>query len=104
MAECREWVESGHSTILNVHESFRRAYPLAMSTKHIRSASDLVRFGAGLKVECGACGNARTFGGFDLIRTFNTDKFDDIQRRSKCSRCGHREARLTILTPPARRD
>ena len=31
-----------------------------MSTKHIRTIADLVRFGAGLKIECGSCGSART--------------------------------------------
>jgi len=52
----------------DVHESFSPDYALAMSTKHVRSAADLVRFAAGLKVECAECGNSRTLDGFELAR------------------------------------
>jgi hypothetical protein len=37
-----------------------------MSTKHVRTAADLVRFKCGLKIECGSCGYARTMNGFDI--------------------------------------
>lgn len=44
----------------DVHESFRRDYDGRMSTKHIRTAADLVRFGASLKIDCVNCGASRT--------------------------------------------
>jgi len=39
-----------------------------MSTKHIRSTADLVRFGASLKIECENCGAARTRTGPEIVR------------------------------------
>ena len=42
------------------------------STKHIRTAADLVRFKRALKVTCESCGNARTIFGFDLVKQFAT--------------------------------
>jgi hypothetical protein len=37
-----------------------------MSTKHVRTAADLAKFGAGLRIECGSCGRARTLDGFEV--------------------------------------
>jgi hypothetical protein len=74
-----------------------------MSTKHIRTASDLVRFKAALKVECGACGNSLTLGGFELARVCGSGDLASIRTRMKCSLCGAREAKLSVLPPPARR-
>ncbi len=34
-----------------------------MSTKHVNTAADLVRYGASLKVEYGGCGAAKTMSG-----------------------------------------
>ena len=39
-----------------------------MSTKHVRTAADLVRFGTGLKVDCASCGNSRTMDGYAVAR------------------------------------
>lgn len=74
-----------------------------MSTKHVRSAADLVRFNCGLKIECGGCGNARTLGGFEVAKTYGTKTFPQIRARMKCSRCEAKDARLTVLSPPAPR-
>jgi hypothetical protein len=71
-----------------------------MSTKHVRSAADLARFKCALKIECGTCGNSRTMSGFDVAKTYGTRPFADIRSRMKCSRCGVKEALLTILSPP----
>ena len=74
-----------------------------MSTKHVRNAADLARFRCGLKVECGGCGYARTMDGFDVAKGWGTASLESIRRRMKCSRCGAKEARLTVLSPPAPR-
>lgn len=39
-----------------------------MSTKHVRTAADLVRFDAGLWIECGDCGSARTLDGYEVAK------------------------------------
>ena len=71
-----------------------------MSTKHVRSALDLARFKCALKIECGNCGNSTTMNGFDLAKGYGTKTFAEIRPRMKCSRCGVKEALLTILSPP----
>jgi len=71
-----------------------------MSTKHIRSAADLDRFKCALKIECAGCGNSTTLNGFDVAKACGTKAFADIRHRMKCSRCGLKEASLTILSPP----
>lgn len=75
-----------------------------MSTKHIRTAADLVRFKTALKVECGRCGNSRTMSGFDVVKQFGTADLDSLRKRLKCALCGGREAKLTALSPPASRN
>jgi len=74
-----------------------------MSTKHVRSAADLARFKCALRIECGGCGNARTLTGFDVAKTYGTRSFAEIKRRMKCSRCGEKDAQLTVLSPPGPR-
>jgi len=74
-----------------------------MSTKHVRSAADLARFKCGLKIECGGCGNSRTLDGIEVAKTYGIKPFAAIQQRMKCSRCGAKEARLTVLSPPGPR-
>jgi len=71
-----------------------------MSTKHVRTAADLVRFGCGLRIECGSCANARTLDGFAVAKTCGTKPFANILPRLKCSWCGAKEAKLIILSPP----
>jgi hypothetical protein len=75
-----------------------------MSTKHIRTAADLVRFKCALKVECGRCGNSRTMSGFDVVKQFGTADLGTLPKRLKCTLCGTREAKLTPLSPPAPRN
>lgn len=70
-----------------------------MSTKHIRTAADLVRFGAGLKIECGSCGSARTVDGFEAAKLGGAGPLRELGQRLKCGRCGAKEARLAILPP-----
>jgi ribosomal protein S27AE len=70
-----------------------------MSTKHIRTIADLVRFGAGLKIECANCGAARTVDGYEAAKMAGPQSLMDLGRRLKCGRCGKKEALLSILPP-----
>jgi hypothetical protein len=71
-----------------------------MSTKHIRTTADLVRFGAALRVDCGNCGATRTLDGLELGRIAGAVALRSLERRLRCSRCGKREARIAMLPPP----
>jgi hypothetical protein len=83
---------------------FFNAYPAAMSTKHVRTVADLARFGCGLKIECGACGNSRTMDGFEVAKALGTGQLAYIARRLKCSRCGAKESKMVVLSPPPSRN
>ncbi len=92
-------VELSYSSIYDFHESFSPAYRGEMSTKHIRSTADLVRFGASLKIECGSCGAARTRTGLEIARTCGAVSLGAVAARMRCSRCGEKAARVAILPP-----
>ena len=72
---------------------------IEVSTKHIRTTGDLMRFGAGLKIECLGCGSAKTLGGNEAARLSGVRPLGDLQSKLRCNRCGQRDARLTILPP-----
>lgn len=71
-----------------------------MSTKHIRSIADLVRFGAGLRIDCAGCGASRTMDGFEAAKlSSGASGLPALARRLKCARCGAKDARLAVLPP-----
>ncbi len=70
-----------------------------VSTKHIRTIADLVRFGAGLKVECLGCGAAVSLDGIEAARKAGAGELAGLHGRLKCSRCGDKWARVTVLPP-----
>jgi hypothetical protein len=70
-----------------------------MSTKHIETAADLVRFGASVKIECGSCGAARTLSGPEMVKACGAGPLRTAQRRLKCGRCKAKAARLVVLPP-----
>lgn len=70
-----------------------------MSTKHIRTAADLLRFGAGVKVECRSCGSAPTFSGAQTAKACGGGGMASTAARLKCGRCSAKAAKLTILAP-----
>ncbi len=71
-----------------------------MSTKHIRTVADLVRFGAGLRIECTGCGAARTLDGFEAAKIGGgASPLSALADRLRCARCGKKEARVMILPP-----
>ena len=84
-------------------ESFLSGHGANMSTKHVRSAADLARFECALAIECDACDNSRTLNGFDVAKRHGTKPFAEIQQRMKCSLSEAKDARLTVLSPPAAR-
>ena len=70
-----------------------------MSTKHIRTTADLCRFGASLRIECGACGAARTLSGAEMVRACGAGALGAAQARLKCARCGAKAAKMAVLPP-----
>ncbi len=73
-----------------------------MSTKHINTAADLVRFGAGLKIECGNCGAAKTLDALESCKIGGGRSLAELRPRlrcERCERCGGQSAILTILPP-----
>lgn len=74
-----------------------------MSTKHVRTTGDLLRFDVGLRIDCLSCGASRTLDAFTVGKVAGSMELNALERRLKCSRCGRKEARLTKLPPPPRR-
>jgi hypothetical protein len=70
-----------------------------MSTKHVRTTGDLVRFGAALRIDCRACGATRTLVARDAVAAFGLAPLHQVQTRSKCSRCKKKEATVIVLSP-----
>jgi len=70
-----------------------------MSTKHIDTAADLVRFGASVKIECGSCGAARTVDGAAMVKLCGSGSLRLARARLKCDRCQAKAARLVVLPP-----
>lgn len=70
-----------------------------MSTKHVRTAADLVRFGAALKVDCSHCGASRTLDGPEAVKACGSGPLRGLSRRLRCRRCGMKQARVAVLPP-----
>jgi hypothetical protein len=70
-----------------------------MSYKHVGTAGDLVRFGCSLKVECTACGAARTLNGVEVYNMHGKRRFEQLEPRLVCKRCKKKAAKLTVLPP-----
>jgi DNA-directed RNA polymerase subunit M/transcription elongation factor TFIIS len=70
-----------------------------MSTKHINTGADLVKLGASVKVECRSCGAAKSLSGTEMVEACGAGNLKAIERRLVCSKCGAKEASITILPP-----
>jgi hypothetical protein len=71
-----------------------------MSYKHVGTAGDLVRFGCSLKVECTACGAARTMSAAEVCRVHESRaRLEQLAARLKCRRCKKKAARCVVLPP-----
>jgi hypothetical protein len=74
-----------------------------MSTKHVRTAFDLVRFNLGLSVKCQTCGHTLTLEGYDVVSAIETLPLKELEPRLRCSECGAKDVQIVILHPPAKR-
>lgn len=70
-----------------------------MSTKHVDTAADLVRFGCSLKIMCAHCGAARTMRAVEVVQRCGPGDLDAIRARLRCGRCRKKAARLAVLSP-----
>jgi hypothetical protein len=71
-----------------------------VSTKHVRNASDLIRFGCSLKVECTHCGAERRMMAEEVARVHGNASLDLLSPRLKCRRCRKKVAKISVLSPP----
>ncbi len=70
-----------------------------MSTKHVRTGGDVLRFGCDVRVDCRSCGATRTFAAMDWVMVAGGGNLEAARRRLKCGQCGEKAARLTALGP-----
>ena len=71
-----------------------------MSTKHVRTGADVVRFGASVRIDCRDCGASRILSGAGFVKGCGAGSLGSIAQRLKCSRCGKKRAQLMVLPPP----
>jgi len=74
-----------------------------MSTKHVRTAFDLVRFKLGISVKCRACGHLLTMAGHELAHEIGQLPLRELEPRLKCSACGIKDVEMKLLHPPSPR-
>ena len=77
-----------------------------MSYKHVATAGDLVRFGCSLKVECTACGAARTLNGVEVHHMHGNAQIAQLAPRLRSAQLcrGHSEhwrAAAAARKPPS---
>jgi ribosomal protein L37E len=70
-----------------------------MSTKHVRTVSDVLRFGAGIRIDCTHCGFSKSLTGRELGMLAGATSLVSLKSRLRCSRCGMKSAKLAILPP-----
>lgn len=93
----RRWRRRSHPDTAAINPQVSQR---GMFTKHIATICDLVRFGAGLRIECTGCGAARTLDGFEAAKIGGgASHLSVLAARMRCARCGIKEAQLTILPP-----
>ena len=70
-----------------------------MSSKHVRTTADLIRFGCALKVECCHCQSSRTLSANAAVKGLGLVVIKGVAKRFRCMRCGTKQARVTVLPP-----
>jgi hypothetical protein len=76
-----------------------RSRIVRMSTKHVRTTGDLMRFGCALKVECTHCYSARTLSATAALKGLGFVELRRVSRRFRCLRCGMKMAKVVVLPP-----
>lgn len=76
-----------------------------MSTKHVRNAADMSRFGVFLKVTCSKCHHSQTLDSMEVANAIGTKApLYKLEPRLKCMLCGHKGGvSVSFLTPPRAR-
>jgi hypothetical protein len=71
-----------------------------MSTKHVRTAADLVRFGCALRIECNHCAATNTLSAVEVARIHSSNvSLELLHLRLKCRHCRLRVAKIAVLSP-----
>lgn len=70
-----------------------------MSTKHVRTGADVVRFGASVRIDCRECGATRTLAGAEFAKACGAGSLGITAKKLKCSHCGAKRAQLLVLPP-----
>ena len=70
-----------------------------MSTKHVRTTGDLIRFGCALRVECTNCSSTKTFDAAEVATDVGNVELSRLSRRLRCIRCGMKAAKVTVPPP-----
>jgi hypothetical protein len=70
-----------------------------MSSKHVRTTADLIRFGCALKVECCHCQSSRTLSANSAVKGLGLVVIKGVAKRFRCMSCGTKQARVTVLPP-----
>lgn len=68
-----------------------------MSTKHVRTGGDVLRFGCSVRVACGSCGSVKTFAAMDWVMAAGGGSLEAARRRLKCGKCGKKAARVSAM-------
>jgi hypothetical protein len=70
-----------------------------MSTKHVRTTGDLIRFGCALRIECTHCHSTRTLSANAAVKGLGLVEIRGVSRRFRCIRCGMKAAKIVVLPP-----
>jgi hypothetical protein len=70
-----------------------------MSTKHVRTTGDLIRFGCALRIECTNCQSTRTLSANAAVKGLGLAEIRGVSRRFRCIRCGMKAAKIVVLPP-----
>ena len=70
-----------------------------MSTKHVRTTGDLIRFGLKLKIECGQCGSTNLLTTREIAEKMGGSvSLAALHPRLRCSECAAHAAKLNYLS------
>ena len=68
-----------------------------MSTKHVRTISDLLRFRLSLTIECHHCRRKIKWSSRECAAYLGKAELKGLSRRLRCVGCGFKQATITFL-------